>query len=240
VIHVCGRNNPLRTFAVIFPAAGRSARYGTGQSKLLEVVAGKTVVRRAVEAFSTRADVDAIVIAAPPEDQSTLAGALSELAGDSRIVFCAGGRCRAESVRNALQAVPSHIDWVAVHDAARPLVSQTVISRTFDTARQHGAAVPAMPVALTIKQAKGPLPAKVQRTVPRHELWAMQTPQAMRRADLLAAFESCPIPLDQITDDAQVLELSGRAVWLVEGEERNLKVTTPADLQLAEMFLARP
>jgi 2-C-methyl-D-erythritol 4-phosphate cytidylyltransferase len=228
----------MHSLAVVFPAAGRSVRYGTGQSKLLETLGGRAVIYRAVAAFAARKDVESIVIAAPAEDQSTLALALAELARDPRVRFCAGGACRAESVRNALREVSSTIDWVGVHDAARPLISQAVISRTFDTARQHGAAVPAMPVSLTIKQAKGPLPAKVQRTVPRHELWAMQTPQIMGRADLLTAFESCPIPLDQITDDAQVLELAGRSVWLVEGEERNLKITTPADLQLAEMFLA--
>jgi len=90
-------------------------------------------------------------------------------------------------------------------------VSQTLITRTLSTARRHGAAVPAMPVALTIKQAHGPLPAKVQRTIPRHELWAMQTPQIMGRADLLAAFETCPIPLDQITGRRQLLSNSPAA-----------------------------
>jgi 2-C-methyl-D-erythritol 4-phosphate cytidylyltransferase len=78
----------------------------------------------------------------------------------------------------------------------------------------------------------------VQRTLPRHTLWAMQTPQVMRRADLLAAYDVCPLPLEQVTDDAQLLELAGREVWLVEGEERNLKITTQADLRLAELLLA--
>ena len=94
-----------------------------------------------------------------------------------------------------------------------------------------------MPVALTIKQADGPLPAKVRATVPRHTLWAMQTPQAMRREDILAAFSACSLPLDQVTDDAQLLELASRDVWLVEGEERNLKITTRTDLQIAELIL---
>jgi 2-C-methyl-D-erythritol 4-phosphate cytidylyltransferase len=140
-------------------------------------------------------------------------------------------------VLNALRHVADAIEWVAVHDAARPLVSQSLIDRTIDVAKVQGAAVPALPVALTIKQATGPLPARVERTVPRHTLWAMQTPQVMRRADLLAAFENCPLPLHQITDDAQLLELAGREVWLVEGEERNLKITTQSDLLIAQMLL---
>ena len=96
-----------------------------------------------------------------------------------------------------------------------------------------------MPVSLTIKQADGPLPARVQRTLPRASLWAMQTPQVMRRADLLRAFETCPLPLEQVTDDVQLLELAGQPVWLVEGDERNLKVTTRMDLRVAEMVLGR-
>jgi 2-C-methyl-D-erythritol 4-phosphate cytidylyltransferase len=79
----------------------------------------------------------------------------------------------------------------------------------------------------------------VTRTVPRAGLWAMQTPQVMRRAELLEAFERCPIPLEQVTDDVQLLELAGREVWLVEGEERNLKVTTRMDLSVAALWLAR-
>jgi len=155
----------------------------------------------------------------------------------NRLRFCVGGACRAESVFNALRQVPLQIEWVAIHDAARPLVSQALIDRTLEAAKSYGAAVPALPVALTIKQATGPLPARVERTVPRQSLWAMQTPQVMRRADLLAAFENCPLPLEQITDDAQLLELCGGEVWLVEGEERNLKITTQSDLLIAGLLL---
>jgi 2-C-methyl-D-erythritol 4-phosphate cytidylyltransferase len=117
------------------------------------------------------------------------------------------------------------------------LISPQLIERTLVAALQHGSAVPALSVTLTIKQASGPLPAKVERTVPRQALWAMQTPQIMRRADLLDAFARCPLPLDQVTDDVQLLELIGKPVWLVEGEERNLKITTAIDLRVAELWL---
>lgn len=112
-----------------------------------------------------------------------------------------------------------------------------MIDRTFSQAQIHGAVAAASPVHLTIKQATGPLPAPVRQTLPRHELWAMQTPQVMRRSDLLAAFEACPLPLDQVTDDVQLLELAGKPVWLVAGEERNLKITTPMDLEIAGALL---
>ncbi|MFT3786188.1 MAG: 2-C-methyl-D-erythritol 4-phosphate cytidylyltransferase [Tepidisphaeraceae bacterium] len=150
------------------------------------------------------------------------------------------GSSRAESVRRALGEIPQSVEWVAIHDAARPLVSGGLIARTIDAAQLYGAAGPAMPVMLTIKKAGKTLPAPVEQTVPRHQLWAMQTPQVMRRADLQRAFDRCQIPLDEVTDDLQLLELIGVAATLVPGEERNLKVTTPLDLKLADLLLRDP
>ncbi len=208
---------------MIIPAAGSSTRFGAGRNKLLEPLAGEPVLRRTIRAFG-RPDVAGIFVAT----------GISDFAFGENVVLCSGGACRAESVRNALLSVPEDIEWVAVHDAARPLVSSELIDSTFAAAINYGAAVPALPVTLTVKQADGPLPAKVQRTLPRHTLWAMQTPQAMRRADLVEAFARCPLPLDQVTDDVRLLELAGREVWLVPGEERNLKITTWQDMLLAE------
>lgn len=229
---VCRYNAPMPDFAVILPAAGSSTRYGGGRNKLLESLAGRLVIAHSLAAFLGRADVKMIVI--PTASRGHLQALLP---ADPRIHLCHGGACRAQSVRQALAQIPREIEWVAVHDAARPLVSQGLIDRTLATAVERGAAVPAMPVGLTIKQADGPLPARVQRTIPRNTLWAMQTPQIMRRAELQAAFDECPIPLEQVTDDVQLLELFGREVWLVDGEERNLKITTATDLQVAAMLL---
>ncbi len=220
----------MPNFAVILPAAGSSSRFGA--DKLSALLGGRTVLDRTVSAFQMREDVRSIVIASRFDDIGR-----PGLAGDERVKTCLGGACRAESVWNALKAVPESIEWVAVHDAARPLVSQGLIDRVLAAALEHGAAVPALPVALTIKRATDPLPAKVIETVPRHCLWAMQTPQIMRRSDLLDAFQNCPIPLNQVTDDVQLLELTGQPVWLVAGEEQNLKLTTPMDLKLAELLL---
>ena len=219
----------MPTFAAILPAAGSSTRYGGPRNKLFEMLSGQTVLERSVAAFQGRPDVGLIVV--PTRGSLELPG--------PRLKICAGGSSRAESVLLALREVPPDIEWVAVHDAARPLISQVLIDRTLAAAVEHGAAVPALPVHLTIKQATGPLPAKVERTIPRHTLWAMQTPQIMRRAALLEAFAHCPLPLEQITDDVQLLELVGAPVWLVEGEERNLKITTASDLKIAEMHLAQ-
>jgi 2-C-methyl-D-erythritol 4-phosphate cytidylyltransferase len=227
----------MSQFAVIIPAAGRSTRFGRNVGKLFVPLCGQPVLTRTVAAFAGRADVQQIVIAAADRDAVLECVDFLPEPARSKVDICPGGDCRARSVGAAAAAVHDSIDWVAVHDAARPLVSDELISRAFSAALAHGAAAAALPVHLTIKQSDGPLPAPVRRTVPRHDLWAMQTPQAMRRRDLLDALAACPIPLADVTDDVQLLELSGKPVWLVEGDQRNIKITTPIDLQIAEALL---
>jgi 2-C-methyl-D-erythritol 4-phosphate cytidylyltransferase len=229
----------MPSFAVILPAAGGATRFGGPVNKLLVPLGGVPLIVHALRAFLSRPDVTGLVIptsaAAGLRDNSS--PELAKCLHDPRVRLCAGGASRAESVRRGLAAVPQASEWVAVHDAARPLVSQELITRTLAAAVEHGAAVGALPVSQTVKEAEGPLPARVARTVPRSRLWAVQTPQVVRRADLAAAFETCPLPLEQVTDDLQLIELARKPVWLVEGEERNLKVTTQTDLRIAEMLL---
>lgn len=227
------------SLGIILPAAGSSSRFGAQRSKLVQLLCGKPVIAHALAAFLKRSDVHQVMIAAG--DDSDVAQephpAWCELLSDPRVRRVPGGVTRAHSVLEALRAIDPKIEWVAVHDAARPLISQGLIDRTLELAQEHGAAVPALPVALTIKSAIGPLPARVQRTVPRQQLWAMQTPQIARRADLLDAFARCPIPLDHVTDDMQLIELAGGKVWLTPGEERNLKITTQLDMVVARYLM---
>jgi 2-C-methyl-D-erythritol 4-phosphate cytidylyltransferase len=253
-------------FAVILPAAGSSSRFGGARSKLVEELDGLPVITRAVLPFARRSDVHLILIAVPndphalaPPGQQNLAR-LDAPAGPSvraneiwaalerdplvknrlggQLALVPGGPTRAHSVLAALKLVPAEIDWVAIHDAARPLLTQELIDRTLDAAVAHGAAAPALPVALTIKQAVGPLPAKVRQTVPRDQLFALQTPQFMRRKTLLEAFERCAFMLEHVTDDLQLLEMAAQDAWLVEGDESNIKITTPRDLMFAKLTLA--
>ena len=223
----------MSSLAVILPAAGRSTRFG--RNKLTELLDGVPVIVRALRAFRNHPSVAGMVVAT----SDPMIAEVIRKSGLEDIAICPGGATRADSVRSALNQLSDSSDWVAVHDAARPLVSRALIDRTFAAAIEHGAAVPAMPVTLTIKQATGPLPAKVQRTIARNALWAMQTPQIARRVDLLDAFDRCPISLDQVTDDVQLLELQGKDVWLVPGDEQNLKITTEIDLNMAEIFLRK-
>jgi 2-C-methyl-D-erythritol 4-phosphate cytidylyltransferase len=224
-------------FAVILPAAGQSSRFGQ-TNKLLVPLRGDPVIAHSLRAFLARSDVPLIVIPTHLHDKITACAPMDvkDAIAAHRIRFCPGGASRAHSVQAALQHVPPSIEWIAVHDAARPLVSQELIDRTLALAHERGAAVPALPVTLTIKSAAGPLPARVTRTIPRDTLWAMQTPQIMRRAELDRAFAGCPIPLENVTDDAQFLELAGLETWLTPGDERNIKITTATDLRLAEIL----
>lgn len=220
--------------SVLLPAAGTSTRFGA--NKLTALLDGTPVIVRTVRAFIDRDDVDEVVLATRGREtlEATINRADSSITSHPKLRWSPGGDSRAHTVRIA--AEESGAEWLAIHDAARPLVSQALIDRVFRAAFATGAAAPALPVHLTIKQAQRPLPAVVQRTLPRQDLFAMQTPQVVRRADLLLAFAQCPIELDQITDDLQLLELIDLPATLVEGEERNLKITTPLDLQIAELL----
>jgi 2-C-methyl-D-erythritol 4-phosphate cytidylyltransferase len=253
-------------FAVILPAAGSSSRFGGARSKLVQDLDGVPVITRAVRAFAVRGDVAQVLIAVPNDPHAVGSPASQNLARlddpppsiranevwaalerdpvvknrlGGQISLVPGGPTRAHSVLAALKLVSADVEWVAIHDAARPLVSQELIDRTLDAALLHGASAPALPVALTIKQAAGPLPARVRQTVPRDELWALQTPQIMRRTVLIEAFAQCAFALEHVTDDLQLLEMTSQEAWLVEGDERNLKITTPQDLVFAELLIRR-
>lgn len=225
----------MPSFAVILAAGGSSVRFGA--DKLHQRIADESIIGHSLMAFLQRGDVSHVIVvhAAAADPIGVPSIELRPLLDHNpRFKTCPGGENRAASVLAGLRRVPETVEWVAIHDAARPMVSQDLITRTFKAALECGCAVPAMPVQLTIKQAPGPLPADVVRTIPRHELWAMQTPQIMRRRMLLDAFAACPIPLDQVTDDAQLIELVGKPVRLIPGEEANIKITTQLDLLMAE------
>jgi 2-C-methyl-D-erythritol 4-phosphate cytidylyltransferase len=254
----------MTRFAVILPAAGSSTRFGGAHSKLIADLTGVPVITRAVLPFVAHADAHQILIAVPNDPFAMAAPSQQNLARlddpiprgrandiwealsrepavknrlGGQIALVPGGPNRAESVRAALRSVNRDVEYVAIHDAARPMVSQELIDRTWQAAREHGAAAPALPMNLTIKEAIGPLPAKVQRTLPRQQLWAMQTPQIIRRDWLEQAYDECVYPLEQVTDDLQLLELTGRDAWLVAGDEANIKITTPLDVRLAELMM---
>ncbi len=142
-----------------------------------------------------------------------------------------GGAERFHSVKNGIDALPENIQWVGIHDAVRPLVSSETISRCFAEAEKSGAAIPVVPVTDTIRQTSN----KTSKTLVRDELVAVQTPQCFSHDLIQKSYE---VPFSQkFTDDASVVEHSGHAISLVEGNRTNIKITTSEDLIVARAFL---
>jgi 2-C-methyl-D-erythritol 4-phosphate cytidylyltransferase len=210
-------------------AAGSGERLRAGVPKALVQLAGRGMLQWSVEAIAAVPQVQRIV-AALPEDVSAPRGVLG----------VRGGAVRSESVRLALQACPDG-DPVLVHDAARPLVTPELAGAVLAALAADPAAdgaVAAVPVSDTVKRADAATRV-VSETLPRSELWAVQTPQAFRRAALQRALSVPADVLAQATDDAWLVERAGGRVIVVPASEENIKVTTPLDLRLAELLLAR-
>lgn len=223
----------MRRIAVIIPAGGAGVRMG-GVSKPLLDLSGQSLLQRSVQPFLDRADVHWIVVALPSE----LAAAPPHwLMGERRVDVVAGGLERGDSVRNALAAVPMEADIVLVHDAARPLVSAAVIERCIAAAAGGRSAIAAVPVVDTIKEVDEG--GRVVSTPDRRTLWAAQTPQAFPAEVLRNAHARAAADRLSTTDDAALVARYGGTVVVVEGAAENLKVTTPADLAVAEVLLER-
>jgi 2-C-methyl-D-erythritol 4-phosphate cytidylyltransferase len=215
----------------VLVAAGRGKRLADRRPKAFAKLRDRPLLAESLERLDASGWVDSIVIAAPPgwEEPSIL---LAEELAASKVVACvAGGETRAESVRAALAEVGEDAAVVLVHDAARPVLVEEVVERVL-TALNAGwdGAVPALPLADTIKRVEG---AQVVETLPREQLVAVQTPQAFLAPVLREALSG---DLAGATDCASLVEARGR-VTAVPGDRRLLKVTEPADLALVESFL---
>ncbi len=216
------------TFSAIVVAAGTGSR--AGGNKQWRTLGGKPVLRWSVEALLD-AGAEVIVVTAPGAgDQAAQA-----LAGLSGWRSVDGGETRADSVRNGLNALTGAPDQVVmIHDAARPMLSRAVIDRLLTALDTAEGAMPALPVADTLKRGAD---GAITETVDRADLWRAQTPQAFRLDRLLAAWSRWPA--DQTpTDDAAVVERDGGRVALVEGDARLMKLTFPEDFEMAEALIA--
>jgi 2-C-methyl-D-erythritol 4-phosphate cytidylyltransferase len=225
----------MPTFAVLLPAAGKSSRFKDREKKPFTLLDGRAVWLRTVEQFVTRDDVCQCILVVAPEDRDMFRSRYQANIAFMNVQIADGGRERFESVANALQLVKPEADFVAIHDAVRPCITEALINAVFAEAAKSGAALLGVPVADTVKQVsdKG----KVTGTLPRQGLWLAQTPQVFRREVLLAAYADRGKLGQHITDDAQLVEAAGHAVVMVEGASTNVKITTKADLHLAEAVL---
>lgn len=222
--------NPRGDVAVIVAAAGAGVRLGSGGPKALRLLAGVPLLVHAVRRIAAAPSVHTIVVAAPPSDVSAVRDLLASVAP---VTVVPGGETRQASVAAALDGVPTGLDIVLVHDAARALAPSALVESVAAAVRGgHDAVIPVLPVVDTIKEVSPD--GVVLGTVDRCRLRAVQTPQGFRREVLTAAHTTATDPL---TDDAGLVEKVGVAVSCVPGSEYALKITRPLDLAIAEHLL---
>lgn len=222
---------PTQYCGAVIVAAGSASRMG-GIDKVMAPLGGEPMILRTVRAFEDCEAVKEIVIVT----RKDLMGPIAELCSGFTKVrsVVQGGSSRQESVKLGLLAFSKEVRLAAVHDGARPLVSGELIDKVIRAAHSYGAAAPAIPVKDTIKVFEGGF---IAATPDRSTLRAVQTPQVIDRDLLLGALEKAEQEGTALTDDCSAVEHIGMRVRLVEGEERNLKVTTPLDLKIAELLL---
>jgi 2-C-methyl-D-erythritol 4-phosphate cytidylyltransferase len=221
-------------FAVILPAAGRSSRFhDKNYKKPFAPLANKAVWLYSAERFVNRADVAQLIVVISPDDLEYFQFKFAANAAILGIEVVEGGAERADSVAKALARVKPDVDFVCIHDAARPCLADEWISKIFEAGERTGAAIFAIPVAGTLKRVGADH--KVEETVPRTGLWEAQTPQVFARSLLLEAHAKRGD--FQATDDAQLVERVGHSVTVLTGSPVNLKIATREDLRLAEQAM---
>ena len=221
--------------SVIFPAAGQGRRMKAGKNKVLLELGGKPILQRTLESFSCLPEVGELIVVTGREDMAEVRAMLEGAVGLKPWQLVEGSTERQYSIRNGLACVAKEAELVLVHDAARPLITEEVIARVIEGARQFGGAIAAVPEKNTVKIVSEA--GLVVSTPPRKSLWAVQTPQGFRKEVLLKANEQAEQEGFLGTDDASLVERLGAPVKVVEGDYRNIKITTPEDMVTAEAFL---
>jgi len=238
----------MRVFAIL-PAAGLGTRMSAGPTaqpghppppKQFMTLAGVPVLLHSLRAFASVARIEQIVVAVRTSEMERTNEQVREFKLEGRVRVVEGGDNRQESVTNALAALKAaEDDIVLVHDAVRPLIDAATIERTIDAVAKHGAAIVGVPAVDTIKQVERTAGgAIITHTVPRELVVLAQTPQGFRYGLMKRAFAEAAADGFVGTDEASVLERAGIEVAVVMGSPRNLKITQPGDLELAEFYLS--
>lgn len=215
--------------SVILLSGGTSLRMGSPLPKQYLRLHGKVIAKYSFDLFLNQTNAAELIVVCAPEYQHFFE---IKTTPEIPIKFALPGLRRQDSVFNGLQAIDPKIPYVCIHDAARPFLSEQIIERTLDAAIEFGAATTAMPIKFTIKEADEKK--IVKRTPDRASLWEIQTPQILRRELLETGFAYAIENQITVTDDVSLAELLSQPVKLIEGDERNIKITTPLDLKIAE------
>ena len=222
---------PLKFCGAVIVAAGNASRMG-GIDKVMAELEGEPMIVRTVRAFQNAIAIGEIVIVTRPDLIDPITKLCEGFDKVTKVV--SGGSSRQESVNLGLAALSGQCKMAAIQDGARPLISQAVIDRTVRAAHTYSAAAPAIPVKDTIKVVRGGV---VDHTPDRSSLMAIQTPQVFDIDMLRAALHQAELEHWAVTDDCSAVELMGMSVKIVEGDERNIKITTPLDLKIGELLL---
>lgn len=220
--------------AALVPAAGSSRRM-EGTNKLMEPLEGAPVLVRTLTSLQLAEGIDEIVVAAREEELVEVSRLCRTYGINKCTKVVRGGESRIHSVLLAALEASPEASLLAVHDGARPLVTPALVDRVVYAAANCGAAAPAVPVKDTVKLVRGD--GSVEQTLERDSLRAVQTPQVFEASLLKAALQAALESGVPVTDDCSAVERLGKVVFLVEGEEENLKITTPVDWILAEAIL---
>ena len=221
----------LKYCGAVIVAAGNASRMG-GIDKVMAELGGEPMIVRTVRTFCDCDAIKEIVIVTRPDLILPISNLCAGMGKVKAVV--AGGASRQESVNLGLNALSKKVELAAIQDGARPLVTWQLIDRVVRAANTYGAAAPAIPVKDTIKVVQGAI---VKETPDRKTLQAVQTPQVFDFDLLRGALKKAQEDGAEVTDDCSAVERLGMSIKIVEGDERNLKVTTPMDLKIAELLL---
>jgi 2-C-methyl-D-erythritol 4-phosphate cytidylyltransferase len=227
---------PTACVWAIIAAAGESRRMGLpdGESKQFLRLGDGTILSHSVHRLLAINEIAGVVVVVHPSHTVRIAAEVAAFDESKPVLITEGGRTRSESVRAGLEQVPAEVEYIAVHDGARPLFSRHVFEDCLAALADCDGAVPGCAVADTLKRTAND--GRVEATVERGGLWSVQTPQLFRAAPLRAVHARRE--RDAATDDAALLEAAGFVVKIVESTPANVKITTPADLPLAAALLA--
>ncbi len=221
-------------FSAVITAGGSSGRMN-GQNKILTRLYGKPVIAYSLLAFQNCADISQIVVAAQKADIPIIKGIAAKHAVTKLLDVCEGGACREESVYRAIELLPNNTDFAVIHDGARPMITPELISRTLKSAKRGISVACGVPAKDTVISVNG---SRVNERHCRASLRLVQTPQIVEYLPFKNALDKNAERLAEFTDDCSLLAESGVPQIIADGDYRNIKITTPEDLQIAELFLS--